>query len=178
MNIKVTYIYCRKYRKTWASLVAQQLRICLQCRSCRFDPWVRKISWRKAWQPTPVFCLRNPMDRGLIGVAKSWTWLKRLSMHAHTEKYKGNKNPSIISSRGKSEYFGVFYQVFKLFYFYFFKKICLVMYYFWFFTCCIMNISPWHRLCFCENDFNGSISGLFPVSPFSLSLPPCFPWVL
>ena len=20
-----------------------------------FDPWVRKISWRKAWQPTPVF---------------------------------------------------------------------------------------------------------------------------
>ena len=22
---------------------------------CRFDPWVRKIPWRKAWQPTPVF---------------------------------------------------------------------------------------------------------------------------
>ena len=21
----------------------------------RFDPWVRKIPWRKAWQPTPVF---------------------------------------------------------------------------------------------------------------------------
>jgi len=21
----------------------------------RFDPWVRKISWRRAWQPTPVF---------------------------------------------------------------------------------------------------------------------------
>ena len=20
-----------------------------------FDPWVRKIPWRKAWQPTPVF---------------------------------------------------------------------------------------------------------------------------
>ena len=20
----------------------------------RFDPWVRKIPWRKAWQPTPV----------------------------------------------------------------------------------------------------------------------------
>ena len=25
-----------------------------QCRKCRFNPWVRKISWRK-WQPTPVF---------------------------------------------------------------------------------------------------------------------------
>ena len=22
---------------------------------CRFDPWVRKIPWRRAWQPTPVF---------------------------------------------------------------------------------------------------------------------------
>ena len=26
-----------------------------QCRRCRFDPWVRKITWRKEWQPTPVF---------------------------------------------------------------------------------------------------------------------------
>ena len=22
---------------------------------CRFDPWVRKIPWRRKWQPTPVF---------------------------------------------------------------------------------------------------------------------------
>ena len=21
----------------------------------RFDPWVRKIPWRRKWQPTPVF---------------------------------------------------------------------------------------------------------------------------
>ena len=29
-----------------------------QCRTCKrhgFDPWVRKIPWRRAWQPTPVF---------------------------------------------------------------------------------------------------------------------------
>ena len=26
-----------------------------QCRRCRFNPWVRKIAWRKKWQPTPVF---------------------------------------------------------------------------------------------------------------------------
>ena len=30
-------------------------RIHLQCRRCRFDPWVRKIPWRRAWQLTPVF---------------------------------------------------------------------------------------------------------------------------
>ena len=26
-----------------------------QCRRGGFDPWVGKISWRSAWQPTPVF---------------------------------------------------------------------------------------------------------------------------
>ena len=31
----------------------RQWRICLQCRQLRFDPWVRKIPWRREWQPTP-----------------------------------------------------------------------------------------------------------------------------
>ena len=26
-----------------------------QCRRFRFDPWVRKIPWRKEWPPTPGF---------------------------------------------------------------------------------------------------------------------------
>ena len=26
-----------------------------QCRRHGFNPWVRKIPWRRAWQPTPVF---------------------------------------------------------------------------------------------------------------------------
>ena len=30
-------------------------RIHMQCRRPGFDPGVRKISWRRAWQPTPVF---------------------------------------------------------------------------------------------------------------------------
>ena len=52
--------------------------VCLQCRRPRFDPWVRKISWRRTWQPTPVFCLENPMDGGVWwvtvhGVAESDT---------------------------------------------------------------------------------------------------------
>ena len=32
-------------------------KICLQCRRPRFDPWIRKIPWNRAWQPTPVFLL-------------------------------------------------------------------------------------------------------------------------
>ena len=26
-----------------------------QCRRCRFDPWVKKIPWRRKWQLAPVF---------------------------------------------------------------------------------------------------------------------------
>ena len=33
----------------------RQWRICLQYRRPRLDPWVRKIPWRREWQPTPVF---------------------------------------------------------------------------------------------------------------------------
>ena len=49
-------------RVTWAFLVAQQKRIHLQCKTHRrqgFDPWFRKIPWRRAWQPTPVLRLRS-----------------------------------------------------------------------------------------------------------------------
>ena len=30
-------------------------RILLKCRRCGFYPWVRKIPWRRKWQPPPVF---------------------------------------------------------------------------------------------------------------------------
>ena len=33
---------------------------CLQCRRPRFNPWVGKIPWRRAWQPTPVFLPGEP----------------------------------------------------------------------------------------------------------------------
>ena len=28
---------------------------CRRCKRHRFNPWFRKIPWRRAWQPTPVF---------------------------------------------------------------------------------------------------------------------------
>jgi len=34
---------------------ACQCRRCRRCRRHRFDPWVRKIPWRRAWQSTAVF---------------------------------------------------------------------------------------------------------------------------
>ena len=33
----------------------RQQRASLKCRRPGFDPWIRKIPWRRKWQPTPVF---------------------------------------------------------------------------------------------------------------------------
>ena len=30
-----------------------------ECRKPRFDPWVRKIFWKRKWQPIPVFLTRE-----------------------------------------------------------------------------------------------------------------------
>ena len=27
---------------------------CRRCKRCGFDPWARKITWRRTWQPTPI----------------------------------------------------------------------------------------------------------------------------
>ena len=39
-----------------------------QCRRCRFDPWVRKIPWRRKCQPTPEFLPgESHRQRSLVG---------------------------------------------------------------------------------------------------------------
>ena len=74
----------------WVSWVAWWIKkppAMQESRRHGLNPWVRKIPWRRAWQPTPVFLPENPMGRGawqatIHRVAKSWTWLKGLSIHA------------------------------------------------------------------------------------------------
>ena len=41
----------------------ESTRQCRRHKRSGFDPWVGKISWRRTWQPTPVFLPENPMDR-------------------------------------------------------------------------------------------------------------------
>ena len=48
--------------------MAQRLKRLLQCRRPRFDPWVRKIPWRRKWQPTPIFLPGESYEgRSLVG---------------------------------------------------------------------------------------------------------------
>ena len=44
-----------------------------QYRRHRFDCWVRKISWRRKWQPTPVFLHRK--SHGLRSLEGDSTWV-------------------------------------------------------------------------------------------------------
>ena len=61
-----------------------------QCRRYKrlgFNPWIGKIPWKRAWQPTPVFLPgESHGQRRLAGCGpqgrKEWTWLKQLSMQA------------------------------------------------------------------------------------------------
>ena len=75
------------------------LKMCLQCRRPRFDPWVGKIPWRRKWQPTPVFlpgssrvavhslsCVRLSMTpwtathQASLSITISWSLLKLMSI--------------------------------------------------------------------------------------------------
>ena len=51
------HIYTKAYIYQGLPLWLSWWRICLQCGRPGFDPWVRKIPWRKESLPTPVFWL-------------------------------------------------------------------------------------------------------------------------
>ena len=60
-----------------------------QCGRHGFDPWVKKIPWRRKWQLTPVFLPGNSMDRGgwrahgVHGFAKVSDTTEQLNNHLH-----------------------------------------------------------------------------------------------
>ena len=40
---------------------------CRRCKRCRFDPWVGKIPWNRAWKSTPVFLTGESHDQRGLG---------------------------------------------------------------------------------------------------------------
>ena len=58
MHIYILLYICVSYMGLLGfpdSSVGKKKKICLQCRRPLFDPWVRKIPWRRERLPTPVF---------------------------------------------------------------------------------------------------------------------------
>ena len=61
---------------------------CLQCGRPGFDLWVRKIPWRRKWQPTPVLLPgKSHGQRSLVGYSpwgrKESDTTERLHFHFH-----------------------------------------------------------------------------------------------
>ena len=83
----------------YISLMVQMVTICLQCRRHvsmpplwhallrpGFDPWVGKIPWRRAWQPTPVFLTgESPWTKepgGLHSIGWQRVWHDWVTKHS------------------------------------------------------------------------------------------------
>ena len=77
-----------KYSKSDHPLLTTRVHQCLPCGSVGaecpkfgrpgFNPWVRKIPWRRKWRPTPVFLPGESHEQRNLwatvhGVTKSWT---------------------------------------------------------------------------------------------------------
>ena len=76
------------------SVVKKKKKSAGPCRRCRFDPCVRKIPWRREWQPTSVFLPgESHGQRSLVGYSP---WGRRES--DTTERLNGNR---IISNPGQ-----------------------------------------------------------------------------
>ena len=56
-DVSIITCYLHSHNIYWEPLCTwlRQWRIHLQLGRPQFNPWVRKIPWRRAWQPTPVF---------------------------------------------------------------------------------------------------------------------------
>ena len=92
---------------------------CRRSKRHRFDPWDGEDPLEEVWQPTAVFLPgeshgQRSLWATIHKVKKSWTWLKRLSMHAsnvveeeRSSRKKQNKaavNMIIISKLKPNEY--------------------------------------------------------------------------
>ena len=65
---------------------------CRRCKRCGYDPWVGKIPWRRAWQPTPAFLPRESHGQrraGGLQPTESQRFRHDWSDWTHTHTYCG-----------------------------------------------------------------------------------------
>ena len=59
-------------KASYTSLVAQTVKNLPARQETRFDPWVGKIAWRRAWQSTPVFLPGESHGQRSLAGYSSW----------------------------------------------------------------------------------------------------------
>ena len=81
-------------------LVVEDLPANCQCRRCkrhRFDPWVRKIPWRRKWQPAPVLLPGKSHGQRSLADYSPWDCKKSDT----TEQLHFSQSPFTLSSEAK-----------------------------------------------------------------------------
>ena len=68
--------------------------ICLQCRRPRFNPWVRKIPWRRKWQPTPLFLLGEFQGQRSLAGYSPWGCKESDTTERLPHLHKGTRGPA------------------------------------------------------------------------------------
>ena len=63
---------------------------CKRCKRCGFNPWVRKILWRRKWKPVPAFLPgKSHGQRSLVEYSpwgrKESDKTEQLNTHIHTK---------------------------------------------------------------------------------------------
>ena len=55
-----------------------------RCKRCGFDPWVRKIPWRRKWQPTAVFLLKESHGQRSLAGYGPWGHMTEDVLHVNS----------------------------------------------------------------------------------------------
>ena len=63
--------------------VKESVHRCRRQKRCEFNPWVRKIPWRRDWKPTLVFSPVKFLGQRSLGGYSPWGH-KELDMTEHT----------------------------------------------------------------------------------------------
>ena len=112
VNQLYIYIYPFFFRFPFHCSLPWWLRrqsVCLQCGRPRFNPWVRKIFWRRKWQPTPVLLPGkfHGWRSRLVGyspwVAKSWTRLSEFNVNVSLQSPESTEQRSLCCTEGSHQ---------------------------------------------------------------------------
>ena len=82
--------------------VVKNLPASRRCKRHGFNPWVRKIPWRREWLPSPVFLPgESHGQRNLARVTKSQTQLLTHTYPHVPKAFSSRVKPILNSSKGK-----------------------------------------------------------------------------
>ena len=73
--LSLCWIFCKTYltlSSQWLSVIISIINFIVWCWKWLVDPWVGKIPWRRAWQPSPAFLPGESHAQRSLAVYSPW----------------------------------------------------------------------------------------------------------